>query len=71
MTSGPIGSSAEMDALSEILGIPPPEMAFPHNSLVLQHADSGFSLCFDAVRTLRSIDGVQAGRSPLGCVHFD
>ena len=60
MTSGPIGSSAEMDALSEILGIPPPEMAFPHNSLVLQHADSGFSLCFDAVRTLRSIDGVQA-----------
>ncbi|ETS62516.1 hypothetical protein PaG_03148 [Moesziomyces aphidis] len=60
VTSGPIGSSAEMDALSEVLGIPPPEMAFPHNSLVLQHAASGFSLCFDAVRALRSIDGVQS-----------
>ncbi|TKY89187.1 hypothetical protein EX895_001718 [Sporisorium graminicola] len=59
VTSGPIGSSAEMDALGDILGIPPPEMAFPHNSLVLQHADSGFSLCFDAVRTLRSVEGVQ------------
>ncbi|CDR99225.1 hypothetical protein, partial [Sporisorium scitamineum] len=60
VTRGPIGSSAEMDALGDILGIPPPEMAFPHNSLVLQHADSGFSLCFDAVRTLRSVEGVQA-----------
>ncbi|SPO22371.1 related to TIP41 - negatively regulates the TOR signaling pathway [Ustilago trichophora] len=60
VTSGPIGSSAEMDALSDILGIPPPEMAFPHNSLVLHHAESGFSLCFDAVRTLRSIDGVKS-----------
>lgn len=60
VTSGPIGSSAEMDALSDLLGIPPPEMAFPHNSLVLLHADSGFSLCFDAVRTLRSIDGVRS-----------
>ncbi|CCF54514.1 hypothetical protein NDA11_001065 [Ustilago hordei] len=59
VTSGPIGSSAEMDALSDLLGIPPPEMAFPHNSLVLQHSDSGFSLCLDAVRTLRSIEGVQ------------
>ena len=48
-----------MDALSEILSIPPPEMAFPHNSLVLSHPESGFSLCFDAVRTLRSIDGVK------------
>ncbi|EST06113.1 TIP41-like protein [Kalmanozyma brasiliensis GHG001] len=60
VTSGPIGSSAEMDALADLLGIPPPEMAFPHNSLVLQHAASGFSLCFDAVRTLRSIEGVLA-----------
>lgn len=60
VTSGPIGSSAEMDALADLLGIPPPEMAFPHNSLVLQHPESGFSLCFDAVRTLRSVEGVQA-----------
>ncbi|GAC96935.1 type 2A phosphatase activator TIP41 [Pseudozyma hubeiensis SY62] len=48
-----------MDALAEVLGIPPPEMAFPHNSLVLQHAESGFNLCFDAVRTLRSVEGVR------------
>lgn len=66
VTSGPIGSSAEMDAFSEILGIPPPEMAFPHNSLVLQHADSGFSLCFDAVRTLRSVEGVRSANRLYG-----
>ncbi|KAJ1019477.1 hypothetical protein NDA16_004594 [Ustilago loliicola] len=66
VTSGPIGSSAEMDALSDLLGIPPPEMAFPHNSLVLQHAASGFSLCFDAVRTLRSIEGVQSANRLYG-----
>ncbi|PWZ03312.1 hypothetical protein BCV70DRAFT_197535 [Testicularia cyperi] len=58
VTSGPIGSSAEMDALSDVLGIPPPEMAFPHNCLTLVHHASGFRLCFDAVRTLRSVDGV-------------
>ncbi|CBQ70721.1 related to TIP41-negatively regulates the TOR signaling pathway [Sporisorium reilianum SRZ2] len=66
VTSGPIGSSAEMDALGDILGIPPPEMAFPHNSLVLQHAASGFSLCFDAVRTLRSVEGVIAANRLYG-----
>lgn len=60
VTSGPIGSSSEMDALADILGIPPPEMAFPHNSLVLQHHASGFNLCFDAVRTLRSVEGVNS-----------
>ncbi|EPQ28384.1 uncharacterized protein PFL1_04211 [Pseudozyma flocculosa PF-1] len=59
VTSGNIGSSAEMDALSDLLGIPPPEMAFPHNSLVLHHAASGFRLCFDAVRALQSVDGVK------------
>ncbi|SNX82696.1 related to TIP41 - negatively regulates the TOR signaling pathway [Melanopsichium pennsylvanicum] len=66
VTSGPIGSSAEMDALSDVLGIPPPEMAFPHNSLVLQHTKSGFNLCFDAVRTLRSVDGVQSANRLYG-----
>ncbi|KAN0061062.1 Tap42 interacting protein [Thecaphora frezii] len=59
VTSGNIGSSAEMDALSDLLGIPPPEMAFPHNSLVLHHAASGFRLCFDAVRALQSVEGVK------------
>lgn len=66
VTSGPIGSSAEMDALADLLGIPPPEMAFPHNSLVLQHTESGFSLCFDAVRTLRSVEGVQSANRLYG-----
>ena len=60
VTSGNIGSSAEMDALSDLLGIPPPEMAFPHNSLVLSHPQSGFHLCFDAVRALQSVYGVKA-----------
>lgn len=41
-------------------------MAFPHNSLVLQHAASGFGLCFDAVRTLRSVDGVQESNRLYG-----
>ncbi|PWN54108.1 TIP41-domain-containing protein [Violaceomyces palustris] len=59
VNSGNIGNSAEMDALSDLLGIPPPEMAFPRNSLLLRHPESGFNLCFDAIRALRSVAGVK------------
>ena len=40
---GSIANAVEVDQLSDLLGVTPPEMPFPRNALVLQHAPSGFS----------------------------
>ena len=57
---GSIANAVEVDQLSDLLGVTPPEMPFPRNALVLQHAPSGFSYCFDATRALECVDGVNA-----------
>ena len=56
---GSIANAADMDMLSDLLDIPPPEMPFIHNALVLQHEPSGFSYIFDAVRALHCVHGVR------------
>lgn len=55
---GSIANAVEVDQLSDLLGVTPPEMPFPRNALVLQHAPSGFSYCFDATRALECVEGV-------------
>ncbi|KAK0556777.1 Tap42 interacting protein [Tilletia horrida] len=65
-SKGPIANSAQMDTISSELGIPPPEMLFPSNSLVITHANSGFTYTFDAVRALSSVHGVHSARSHEG-----
>lgn len=47
-----------MEALGEKLGIPPPEMVFPSNRLVLRHEGSGWEYVFGVERALRCVDGV-------------
>lgn len=59
VTHGSIANAGDIDALTDKLGIPPPEMPFLHNSLILEHAPSGFSYCFDAARALQCVDGVR------------
>lgn len=49
-----------MDRLGDRLGLPPPEMVFPSNTLVISHKPSGFEYRFAADEALRCIDGVAA-----------
>ena len=67
---GSIANAADMDALSDKLGISPPEMPFLHNALILEHKSSGFSYIFDAVRALQCVQGVRSDqrRVPMDCV---
>ncbi|KAE8234706.1 hypothetical protein CF326_g243 [Tilletia indica] len=65
-TKGPIANSAQMDSISSDFTIPPPEMLFPSNSLIIAHPHSGFSYTFDAVRALSSVHGVAAQHSRVG-----
>ncbi|CAD6898011.1 unnamed protein product [Tilletia controversa] len=65
-TKGPIASSAQMDSISSDFNIPPPEMLFPDNSLVIAHPQSGFSYTFDAVRALSSVHGVAPQHGLVG-----
>ncbi|WFD27532.1 Tap42 interacting protein [Malassezia nana] len=69
VTHGSIANASDIDALTDKLGIPPPEMPFLHNSLTLEHAPSGFSYCFDAARALQCVDGVRAEQqlTPIQC----
>ena len=66
---GSIANAADMDALSDKLGISPPEMPFLHNALILEHKSSGFSYIFDAVRALQCVQGVRSDqrRIPMDC----
>ena len=68
---GSIANATEVDQLSDRLGVPPPEMPFPRNALVLQHAPSGFTYCFDATRALECVDGVNEDvhRTGIDCAH--
>ncbi|CCU99161.1 unnamed protein product [Malassezia sympodialis ATCC 42132] len=69
VTHGRIANASDIEALSEKLDVPLPEMPFLHNALTLEHARSGFSYCFDAVRALRCIDGVRPEQqlTPIEC----
>lgn len=69
VTHGSIANASDMDALSDKLDIPLPEMPFLHNALALEHAPSGFTYCFDATRALQCVDGVRTEqqRTPMKC----
>lgn len=56
---GPIGSARELDTLEDRLGIPLPEMVFPHNRLVLTHIPSARKYVFDAEHALASVAGAR------------
>ena len=66
---GSIGNASEIDALTDLLGIPPPEMQFPRNALILRHRPSGFEYCFDATRALQCVEGVRSENAlcPIEC----
>lgn len=68
---GSIANAADMDVLADLLDIPPPEMPFIKNALVLQHEPSGFSYVFDAVRALQCVLGVRddVQRSAMDCAY--
>ncbi|KDN45581.1 TIP41-domain-containing protein [Tilletiaria anomala UBC 951] len=55
---GPIGNAQEMDEMADLLGIPPPEMVFPHNSLTLHHEPTDTYYTLNATDALCSINGV-------------
>ncbi|CAO1635028.1 unnamed protein product [Parajaminaea phylloscopi] len=57
-TRGAIGNSAYMDDLGQRLGVPPPEMVFPTNTLVVTHTPTGFAYRFNAEEALRCVEGV-------------
>lgn len=57
---GAIGNSAYMENLGDRLAVPPPEMVFPSNTLVVRHEPSGFEYRFVAEDALRCVDGVQS-----------
>lgn len=40
------------------MGIPPPEMVFPSNRLVLRHETTGWEYVFGVEKALRCVDGV-------------
>ncbi|WFD31460.1 Tap42 interacting protein [Malassezia sp. CBS 17886] len=63
---GSIANAAEVEALSELLEIPPPEMPFPRNALVLRHAPTAFTYIFDATRALQCVDSVCEDRRRSG-----
>ncbi|KAK0523189.1 Tap42 interacting protein [Tilletia horrida] len=65
-TKGPIANSAQMDTFSSDYAIPPPEMLFPANTLVIAHPASGFSYTYDAVRALSTIYGVAQAKVRTG-----
>lgn len=67
---GSIANATEVDQLSALLEVPPPEMPFPRNALVLEHEPSGFSYCFDSTRALACVHGVREDvrREGLDCV---
>lgn len=69
VTHGSIANASDIDALSEKLDIPLPEMPFLHNALALEHKPSGFAYCFDAARALQCVDGVRAEQqlTPIEC----
>ncbi len=63
---GPIGNAAEMDHIADLTGIPPPEMVFPHNRLLLIHERSGSTYEFDTASALCSIQGVIPSNVKVG-----
>lgn len=58
---GSIADSKTIDECSTQWGIPLPEMPFDKNRLVIKHESSGWTYQFDALKALRSIDGVEEG----------
>lgn len=66
---GSIANASELDALSDQLDIPPPEMPFLQNALILEHTPSGFTYCFDAIRALQCVDGIRTSLqlTPIDC----
>ena len=64
--NGPIGNAQEMDHLSDALGVPPPEMVFPHNSLTLRHSGTGSCYSFDAETALKTISGAASEATEKG-----
>lgn len=55
---GSIADSKTIDECSSQWGIPLPEMPFDKNKLVIKHESSGWTYQFDALKALRSVDGV-------------
>ena len=49
--------------MTDLLGIPLPEMVFPHNSLTLHHEATNATYSFDALSALYSVHGVPDSQS--------
>lgn len=55
-------------SISDTLGVPAPEMTFPHNVLQIRHGRSGFTYTYDCVRALRAVAGVHSETAIEGLV---
>lgn len=55
-----------MDGLGDELGVPPPEMVFPSNALIVTHESSGFQYRFGAEEALFCVDGVAESKRLQG-----
>ncbi|KAH0614685.1 uncharacterized protein H6S33_000321 [Morchella sextelata] len=59
----PILKSGEIDAMTQTLGIAPPEMIFGNNGVSIQHDASGWGVTFNALDALSGVD--KTGESML------
>lgn len=52
----PISKSGAIDALTERIGIPMPEMIFGDNMVSIEHVPSGWSITFSTAEALDAVD---------------
>lgn len=52
----PISNAKEIDAASDKLAIPLPEMIFGNNSVRVRHLESGVEICWDTIDALDAVD---------------
>ena len=63
----PILKAEPIEKMTEALGITPPEMIFGDNSVVIEHANSGFGISFNTFDALDAVD--KTGTSMLQVAH--
>lgn len=61
VTTKPIVTASQADALQKTLGFPLPEMTFGSNSLELVHAPSGWTYKFDTANALAGVRNGELG----------
>lgn len=63
---GAIGNSAYMEKLADDLALPPPEMVFPSNTVVVSHAPTGFQYRFEVEKAIKCTEGVNTEHKMQG-----